>query len=391
MRITVEGWRFLSHSYALVNQFLLLTWLERADCQLFHRDVPYYSPAWKACSGLFDPEREKKLRSLAAPPPGAEMDAVLRINVPFNILPAGNAPLTGVWATTEFGLVQNEMLQLMGVKDLTQVHADSSVLLITCSQWSRAGFIRSGAHPSRVVVVPLGVEPDYFHPLPEAERQALRKMVQGEDKFIFLNVGMMTKNKGTAYLLKAFAIIAQKYPQARLLMKGGDTMYPSLQYLQQVGQEVLTPAEMARVESRLLYKGEALSFLDVARFYQLADAYVTPYLAEGFNLPALEAAACGIPVLCTRGGPTDDFVDPCFARTIDSQLTPVLLNGEERYGLMPSLDHLVALMEEVIQDSALRQQAREQGPRYVQQRFTWKQTAEQMLGVLKGRILRGAA
>jgi glycosyltransferase involved in cell wall biosynthesis len=40
----------------------------------------------------------------------------------------------------------------------------------------------------------------------------------------------------------------------------------------------------------------------------LADAYVTPYRAEGFNLPALESQTCGTPVIATSGGATDDFL-----------------------------------------------------------------------------------
>ena len=46
----------------------------------------------------------------------------------------------------------------------------------------------------------------------------------------------------------------------------------------------------------------------MAALYNLADAYVTPYHAEAFNMPALEAAACGVPLIVPRGGPTDDFV-----------------------------------------------------------------------------------
>ena len=39
----------------------------------------------------------------------------------------------------------------------------------------------------------------------------------------------------------------------------------------------------------------------------VADAYVTPYRAEGFNLPALEAIACGTPLIVTCGGATGNF------------------------------------------------------------------------------------
>ena len=55
-------------------------------------------------------------------------------------------------------------------------------------------------------------------------------------------------------------------------------------------------AEMDKITSKLIYVGDTLSFVQLAKLYQAADAYVSPYLAEGFNLPVLEAAACGLPV-----------------------------------------------------------------------------------------------
>lgn len=39
-----------------------------------------------------------------------------------------------------------------------------------------------------------------------------------------------------------------------------------------------------------------------------ADAYLSPYSAEGFNLPALEAVAVGTPAIVTAGGPTDEYL-----------------------------------------------------------------------------------
>ena len=48
---------------------------------------------------------------------------------------------------------------------------ESDFVVLTPSQWSRDGFIESGGDPERIVVVPLGVEPDLYHPLREEERR----------------------------------------------------------------------------------------------------------------------------------------------------------------------------------------------------------------------------
>ena len=59
--LCVEGWRFLHHSYAVVNQWQLLSLLKRNDLSLSVRDVPYIHPEWTARKGLFGPEQEKQL------------------------------------------------------------------------------------------------------------------------------------------------------------------------------------------------------------------------------------------------------------------------------------------------------------------------------------------
>ncbi|MDC0835413.1 hypothetical protein POG22_20795 [Geitlerinema sp. CS-897] len=41
MKLFVEGWRYISQSYAVVNQFQLLELLTRSHVNLFHREMPY--------------------------------------------------------------------------------------------------------------------------------------------------------------------------------------------------------------------------------------------------------------------------------------------------------------------------------------------------------------
>jgi glycosyltransferase involved in cell wall biosynthesis len=55
------------------------------------------------------------------------------------------------------------------------------------------------------------------------------------------------------------------------------------------------------------------------QLYAAADLYASPYRAEGFNLPVIEAVACGCPVLVTRGGATDDFFEPFMGLQIRSE------------------------------------------------------------------------
>lgn len=380
MKLIVEGWRFISQSYAVVNQFQLLELLKRSNIELFHREMPYLCD-WQPTTGLLNPLEEAALRNIPEPQNGQVADAVLRMQMPFDLTPS-TAQRTCVFGLTEHGIVQKEMLQLMGVPSLHQVHGNSDSIIVTSSQWSKTGFINSGADGDRVVVVPLGVDTKVCKPLERAEKFQLREALVWQDHFIFLNVSAMGNRKGICPLLKAFAAIAQKYPQARLVLKGTESLYSSKSSIVQAIKNTLTDREAAIVVPKLAYIGEDYSFAEVAQLYQAADAYVSPYLAEGFNLPVLEAIACGLPVICTAGGPTDDFTRSEFAWRIDSQKTTMQINGEDRWIFNPNLDHLIHLMEQMIEQDNFRDRARNTGYKFVDEQYTWKRIVDRLLDIL---------
>ena len=104
---------------------------------------------------------------------------------------------------------------------------------------------------------------------------------------------------------------------------------------------------------------------------------------EAFNLPVLEAAACGLPVICTKGGPTDEFTNSEFALPINAELCrEVGPTGEPGMFFNPDQDHLTALMETVIEDDEWRKRARLAGPAWVSSRYTWKHAVDKLLPVL---------
>ena len=147
MRIIVEGWRFVPHSFAIANQCQLLELLQRSNLELFHRDMPYFDPEWQPQRGLFGPTEEEALSRISVPDANLSADAVLRMFMPYNLKPSA-AKRTCVFATTEWGIVQKLMLQWMGVPAFWDAHHNSDTMIVTPSLWSRQGFLRSGADPS---------------------------------------------------------------------------------------------------------------------------------------------------------------------------------------------------------------------------------------------------
>ncbi len=376
--ILIEGWRFIPHSYSVVNQFQCLELLKRSEIQIYHKDIDYYQDAWQSTTGLSNNSQELLLKDIPDAPYNNQIDAVFRITYPYNLI-TSNAYKTVVFGTSEFMQVTDGMLA--NNSPLKETHSNSDCIIVTPSNWSREGFVRGGADPERVIVIPHGVDTSIFKPLSPSERQKLRADL-GWDGFIFLHLGAMTSNKGIQFLLKAFASIVSDYPEAKLVLKGLDSLYPSENLLvENVGE--LTYDEANNVMERLIYIGDTLSFSKIAELYQAADAYVSPYLAEGFNMPVLESISCGLPVICTKGGATDDFTTSKSALYIESTLQETPLgNGDTGFLLVPDQEHLIELMKQVIEDQVFVDCAHKTGYGFIEENFTWRHVVDQLLSVI---------
>ncbi len=378
--LIVEGWRFLPHSYAVVHQWQLLSLLKLKDIRLKIRDMPLYHPRWRSQTGLFAASAEEALRSLESAVPGEYADATLRILFPFDFS-ASCCKKTAVFGTSE-----NQTLQRRQLSDeetyqqLRRGRAPPDVTVVTPSHWSAQGFYNCGFNTEQVVVIPHGVDTETFHPAADPLlRTSLRtKLPVRPDEFVFLSIGAMTGNKGIDLLLRAFAEVSLQHPEARLVLKGTDALYNSKGLLRARISELTAP-EQHRVRDRLIYFGGSLPHRAMADLYQAADVYVSPYRAEGFNMPVLEAAASGLAVICTGGGATDDFVTDDFTRKIDSMRVEVNVEDQAAMRLEPDGEHLSALMIAAIEDHSWRGRAAEAGPVHVRGHYTWDLIAQTMV------------
>jgi glycosyltransferase involved in cell wall biosynthesis len=142
---------------------------------------------------------------------------------------------------------------------------------------------------SSVVVVPNGVNADEFARLPP--RATFREARALGDGPIVLFLGRLAERKGLAILLDAFAVVAREMPNATLVLAGPDFGMRGRLVAQAiargVGHRVVFPG--------LLTGEERLALL------ASADVFVLPAMGEGFSVAALEAMACGLPVVFGPG------------------------------------------------------------------------------------------
>jgi D-inositol-3-phosphate glycosyltransferase len=148
-----------------------------------------------------------------------------------------------------------------------------------------------GAEDARVAVIPCGVNLDRFAPIdPPAARAELGLRADGQ---YLLFVGRLEPLKGLELLLDAMAELEDSAPV--LLVAGGDE--------RSSGYVAALRARAAR-----LGVGEDVRFLGAVPqerlplYYSAADVCVVPSYYESFGLVALEAMACGTPVVASRVG-----------------------------------------------------------------------------------------
>jgi glycosyltransferase involved in cell wall biosynthesis len=373
-RLLVQGWRFIHHSYALVAQSHCVSLQRRGDVDLRFEDLPYHKASWQATKGILDAADEAILSALRGPEASFAPDVTLRFAPDFS------APRIGrkfIFDTPEFRVLRPALTRALrsagGVPD--------SVHVITPSHWTAETYRQFGLPEERIHVVPLGVDPRIFRP-DEGRRAAMRTELGVDDRLVFLHVGGMTGNKGVDTLLRAFARTLATAPEACLVLKGVDDLYASHDLLQQT-LATLPAKDRQAVAGRLIYLGERKPAQWIADLLRAADFYVAPYLADGFNLPVLEAGACGVPVICTAGGPTDDFTDPSFAWHIRSRLVRVRIS-EHQVGeaLQPDLDHLVELMLRAVSQRDEARRMGTAGAAHVARNYTWDRVTDRLFGVL---------
>jgi glycosyltransferase involved in cell wall biosynthesis len=374
-QVLVEGWRSTSHSYAVVNQWQTIAFGKRGDLGLHFKDVDYFNPNWTPIKGLFAPDHESFLAGLTDAD-AAACDAVVRVSFPLNFS-GFSGKKTVIYGTSEHKSFPQRYFR--SYEDFKSSIGRSDVTAWTSSRWSAEGFYRQGFSEDQVAIVPHGVDVASFYPSPET-RDRVRKQL-GLSGFVFMSIGSMTSNKGIDLLLKAFAAVIEKRPDVRLFLKGADGLYSSNKMLESY-LSGLTAAERERVQQHCVYHGGFLSMADMAALYQVADAYVSPYRAEGFNIPVLEAAACGVPVICSAGGSTDDFVTDDFARRINSKVVTCVAEGESGEMLSPDLDHLIHQMLTMVDDEAWRKRAALAAVEHTKTRFTWDIVTDRIVKLL---------
>ncbi|HUP84745.1 MAG TPA: glycosyltransferase [Acidimicrobiales bacterium] len=167
------------------------------------------------------------------------------------------------------------------------------------------------ADPTRVEIVAPGVDHAFFAPSPASgtggrgqRRQARRAVDLPEDGRMLLFVGRIQPLKGLDVAIGALAELVERCPDAFLVVVGGPSGPNGAAEVDRMQRLASDLGVDDRVRWIAPQPHELLS-----TFYRASDVVVVPSRSESFGLVALEAAACGIPVVASSVGGLTSLVE----------------------------------------------------------------------------------
>jgi glycosyltransferase involved in cell wall biosynthesis len=369
----VQGWTGINHSYAMVNQYQLLALAKTAGLQLRYSELPLQDRWSRESAGAGFSTDEQAVLAAIQPYRDGPVSAIYRIHTPNTLAQAPCRVIT--FLVTEFGLDERAFVPGADVRS----YVSNGNLVATPSQWARERIVDYGFDSQSVFVVPHGVDGAKFSPLSADIRLSTRRdLGYTEDDVIFLNVGGPVWNKGLDILLEAFFAVRQRFKNARLIVKDQQALYglsavTLIQQLVTSGKISLNNDDVSSI--RVI--PATLSLEQLGQLYGVADYYVSPYRAEGFNLPVIEAIACGSQVIVTAGGSTDDFCSDDVAIKVPSvKRTNVNYQGHFLGAyLEPDVSALIEILQRCASSKSSSDTRFEFGRVNLLDQFTWQRAA----------------
>lgn len=222
------------------------------------------------------------------------------------------------------------------------------------------------ADTRKIVVIPPGVDTEHFYPIPADEAKAFIGIPPCEQLLLF--VGRIEPLKGIDTLLEAIAILRRRGQFVCLSVIGGDP---------DVSQETVS-AEMARLQAIRSQFGldDLVTFLGkrsqdtLPYYYSAAEAVVVPSHYESFGMVALEAMACGTPVVASEVGG--------LAFLVQSGRTGYTFPVDDANALADSLEALLV-------DHELRRMMGEQAETFARE-YSWEKIAARLAQVYRSLL-----
>ena len=253
------------------------------------------------------------------------------------------------------------------IRDMVMKGVNGAYRLVSISQHvseeAKALFKVADEH---IVLIQNGYDENVFFARNVAREQILEKLrvqqtqplLGDSEQHVVSFVGKLAPFKGIDVLIRAAAIYEKELPNTITLITGQGQLHAEL--------EELVKAVGAKGVHFLGHRNQN----EVAEIYTIADVSTVPSRHEPFGLVALEAMACGTPVVATAGGGLVDFVD-------------------ERVGALVAIDDEKALAHAIISELKSNSKLTKGAiaAKYAREKFSgWKLTVENLSSLFNSAI-----
>jgi hypothetical protein len=246
--------------------------------------------------------------------------------------------------------------------------------------WVPSAFNRDGLAASGVTkpvhVMPLGVDPDHFH-------TDIRAVANPNGDFVFLANFEWNERKAPQLLLSVFNRTFRASEPALLVCK-----VLNRQWERNVTAEVRALGLQPTGGRFAFLFNREYPYSQMGVLYRSADCYVSASRGEGWDMPLMEAMACGLPAIATDWGAHREFVHDGIAYPLQIRGLVPAISSNPNYGGFrwadPDPDHLAEILRHVFEN---RDEARAKGARAAAEmaaRWTWRRAAERIAGRLGG-------
>ena len=284
--------------------------------------------------------------------------------------PRLNAP----WAHTAhtLGIVKNRNLAAgarpepsLRIRIEGEVAREADMLVVSTADEGDGLVNDYGADPSKIAVVPPGVDLATFRPIDK--RAALRKIGREGSRWV-LFVGRLERLKGVDVALRALALLNDRSHQdVRLLIVGEDSRDAD----ESEKERLMALAAELGIRHRVDFAG-SVPHDELPTYYSAADVCVMPSYSESFGLVGLEAQACGCPVVASDVSGLHSVVR--------DDVTGYLIEGHDPALYADRIGRLLA-------DPELAGQMGRRGT-LLAQRFSWSRTADRLESAFEALIER---
>ena len=340
LNVLFEGWINIGHSYAIVNCFQLIHLFKnyKDKINFYVNEKEYYRKEWNDKRQLvYTPEYNALLsdttifKPFNENDPNIKIDVIYRITYPYDItLKEWNRDIPiCVFYTSEFSKLDTNYFTI-GVPPNTELNDGyikmylehfKNISFTSPSVWSSIGiekYLTDAKKQNDNPIISHGVDTTLFYKETQSVRDSVRKHYNiKDDDILLINIGAMTKNKGIMYILQMMNILVNRLNKKhfKLLLKGTSDLYQTKLFLESYFEElqtnnIITKSEMSNLlTNNIIFTEKTLNFKQIRMLYNAADLYISPYIAEGFNLCCLEALSCGLNVLVPRTGSTKEYIE----------------------------------------------------------------------------------